>query len=189
MKQEATIEQPIINKQHQEKEAENAPTGSTVEQETTVSQEAVETSEQLTIANEKYIRLYSEFENYKKRTVKEKKITLETANSKILKELLPVVDDFERGIELFQQEDTDTDKAIQDGVKLIHEKLMHVLNQASVQSMKVDKGASFNEEFHDAIVQMPVDKEAMKGKIVDVVEKGYLLNGHVLRFAKVVIGS
>ena len=145
---------------------------------------------QLTVANEKYIRLYSEFENYKKRAIKEKKATIDTANSSLLKNLLPVIDDFERGMTLCVQEhNTDTQQAIQDGMKLIYEKFTNLLKQAGVSSMQIDKGADFDEAFHNAVAKTAVEEASMKRKVVDVIEKGYLLNTHVLRFAKVVIGS
>ena len=146
------------------------------------------TQQDLAEANEKYIRLYSEFENFRKRVAKEKLALIETASAGILKKLLPILDDFERALEAFKTTDT-APQATQEGVRLIYEKLMHLLEQAGVKSMPLDKGAVFDTEFHEAVTQMPVEDSAMQGKVLDVLEKGYLLQEKVLRFAKVVTGA
>ena len=147
-----------------------------------------QTEEELAAANEKYLRLYSEFENFRRRSAKEKLTLVETASEGILTKLLPVVDDFERGLTAMSSVDADP-KATQEGIQLIYGKLQHVLQQAGVKPMEIAKGASFDTEFHEAITQMPVEEAAMKGKVIDVTEKGYMLKEKVLRFAKVVTGA
>ena len=144
--------------------------------------------EDLVAANDKYLRLYSEFDNFRRRAAKEKLSLIETAGEGLLKKLLPIVDDFERALEAFKAADT-APHATQEGVRLIYEKLIHVLQQAGVQSMPLDKGAVFDTEFHEAVTQMPAQDKAMQGKVLDVLEKGYLLKEKVLRFAKVVTGA
>jgi molecular chaperone GrpE len=134
---------------------------------------------------DKFLRLYSEFENFRRRTSKEKLELIQTANEQLIRSLLPVADDFERAEKSFQ------DKADKDreGFLLIHNKFKKTLDQYGVKPMIIEPGAAFNADVHEAITQVPTPSEDLKGKIVDVVEKGYLLNDKVIRFAKVVIGS
>lgn len=144
--------------------------------------------EDLAAANDKYLRLYSEFENFRRRAAKEKLSLIETASEGILKKLLPIVDDFERALGAFQSTDT-APQAMQEGVRLIYEKLIHLLQQAGVQLMPLDKGTAFDTELHEAVTQISVKDKAMQGKVLEVLEKGYLLKEKVLRFAKVVTGA
>lgn len=136
-------------------------------------------------AKDKYIRLYSEFENFRRRTAKEKIEMSLLANEQVIKALLPVIDDFERAEKAIQN------KQNQDieGYILINNKFKKVLEQFGVKPMDLGPGSDFNADVHEAITQIPAPDEKLKGKIVDVVEKGYLLNDKVVRFAKVVIGS
>jgi molecular chaperone GrpE len=135
-------------------------------------------------SKDKYIRLYSEFENFRRRTAKEKIEMAQTASESVITSLLPVLDDFERAEKAIQ------DKSNKDleGYTLIFNKFKKVLDQFGVKAMDIATGSDFNADLHEAITQIPAD-EKLKGKIVDVVEKGYLLNDKVVRFAKVVIGS
>lgn len=144
--------------------------------------------EDLAAANDKYLRLYSEFENFRRRAAKEKLSLIETASEGMLKKLLPIVDDFERALGAFQATDT-APQAMQEGIRLIYEKLIHLLQQAGVQPMPLDKGTAFDAELHEAVTQMPAQDKAMQGKVLEVLEKGYLLKEKVLRFAKVVTGA
>jgi molecular chaperone GrpE len=139
----------------------------------------------LEAAKDKYIRLYSEFENFRRRTAKEKIEMSLSANEQVIKSLLPVVDDFERAEKALQN------KQSQDieGYILINNKFKKVLDQFGVKVMEIGPGSDFNADLQEAITQIPAPTETLKGKIVDVVEKGYLLNDKVIRFAKVVIGS
>ncbi len=139
--------------------------------------------------NDKYLRLYADFENFRRRVAKEKLTWIETANEDLLKQLLDVVDDFERAMAAMQQPNISQDAApMQQGIQLIHDKLMHVLHQAGVKVMEVNQGSDFNTELHEAVTQTPVEA-SLKGKVVEVLEKGYYLKDKVLRFAKVVIGA
>ncbi|MGI2261970.1 nucleotide exchange factor GrpE [Candidatus Cardinium hertigii] len=136
--------------------------------------------------NDKYLRLYAEFDNFKKRAAKERIALTDKANEQTLKELLPIIDDFERCIMALQGRQA----VVQDleGIKLIYDKLCGLLKKYGVQEIAIEQGSVFNADLHEAIMQQPVDNLEMQGKIVTVVEKGYLINEYVLRFAKVIIG-
>lgn len=136
--------------------------------------------------NDKYLRLYSEFENFRKRTQREKADLIQFAGTDILKTLLPVVDDFDRA--LINNERTEDPQVLREGFQLIHSKLHRLLNQVGLEEMKV-KGEAFDTEFHEAITNIPAPEESLKGKVVDLAEKGYIYKGKVLRFAKVVVGE
>lgn len=140
--------------------------------------------EELEGAKDKYIRLYSEFENFRKRTAREKLELIQSANEQLIKTLLPVADDFERAENSFPNK-TDKDLA---GFFLIHSKFKKALELYGVKPMDA-QGVDFNPDLHEAITQVPAPKPELKGKIVDVVEKGYLLNDKVIRYAKVVVGN
>ncbi|MBT1698900.1 nucleotide exchange factor GrpE [Fulvivirgaceae bacterium PWU4] len=147
--------------------------------------EAGKLKEEVASAKDKYIRLYSEFENFRRRTAKEKLEMVQSANEQLIKALLPVADDFERAEKSFREKN-DKDA---EGFFLIQNKFRKVLELYGVKPMDVQSGSSFNTDMHEAITQIPAPDESLKGKIVDVVEKGYLLNDKVVRFAKVVVGS
>lgn len=135
--------------------------------------------------NDKYLRLYSEFDNYRKRTSKER-IELQLSASKdLILELLPVVDDFERAIESFKEHDLSAEA--QKGVELIYNKLMGILKKKGVEPIDV-VNKDFDTDIMEAVTNVPAGDE-MKGKVVDVIQKGYMLNGNVLRYPKVVVGN
>jgi molecular chaperone GrpE len=136
--------------------------------------------------NDKYTRLYSEFDNFRKRTAKEKREIMEAGGEDVFKSMLPVIDDFERAIKS-NAEASDL-KAVNDGVQLIYNKFKSTLNQKGLAEMK-SIGETFNPDIHEAITNVPAPSEDMKGKVVDELEKGYTLNGKIIRFAKVVIGN
>lgn len=138
-------------------------------------------------SKDKHLRLYSEFENFRRRTAKEKLDLVNTANEGLIQTLLPVLDDFERADKSF--DDKMDVKAMKEGIDLIFNKLKNVLEQKGVKKMEVDKGSDFDAEYHEAITQIPAPEEDLKGKVVDVIENGYLLSDKVIRFAKVVTGS
>ena len=135
-----------------------------------------EMGEKLAEMNDKYLRLYSEYENYRKRTNLEKADLLINGSREMMKAILPVIDDFERALAATEDE----------GVKLIYNKMMKILEQKGLKAMEV-KGEKFDENLHEAITRIPAAEEAQKGLVVDVVEKGYYLNDKVLRYAKVVV--
>ena len=136
--------------------------------------------------NDRFLRLYSEFDNYKKRANKEKLDILSTASEKVIVNLLPVIDDFERAIAA--NEKVEDIKAIKDGFVLIYNKLIQLLKRFDVEEIQA-KGEEFNTDFHEAVTHFPTEKEEDKGKVIDVTEKGYKLKEKVIRYAKVVVGQ
>ncbi|SDH98216.1 molecular chaperone GrpE [Flavobacterium omnivorum] len=152
--------------------------------------EELSVEEQLTqdLAKEKdkYLRLFAEFENYKRRTTKERIELFKTANQEVLLAMLPVLDDFDRAItEISKSED----ELLLKGVELIHEKLKNTLVAKGLEQVEVNAGDTFDADFAEAITQIPAASDKMKGKIVDVLEKGYKLGDKIIRFPKVVIGQ
>lgn len=142
--------------------------------------------EQLAQEKDKFLRLFAEFENYKKRTLKERIDLFKTANQEVLQALLPVLDDFDRAM---QQISKSEDEALIKGVELIHEKLKSILVGKGLEHVDLKAGDEFNADFAEAITQIPAPSEDLKGKIVDVIEKGYKLGDKIIRFPKVVIGQ
>lgn len=162
--------------------------------ETTVDQQeqAVELSveeqlaQDLAAEKDKFMRLFAEFENYKKRTTKERIDLYKTANQEVLQAILPVLDDFDRAmIEISKSED----ELLLKGVELIHEKLKSTLISKGLEQIEVRAGDTFNADFAEAITQIPAPSNDLKGKIVDVLEKGYKLGDKIIRYPKVVIGN
>ncbi len=145
------------------------------------------TDSQYAELNDKYLRLYSDFDNFRKRTLKEKIEHSKFASADIIIKLLPVLDDFDRAIKAFDVA-TEAGQALKDGMILIYNKFISTLNQQGLEPMR-SLGESFDTDFHEAITNIPAPKPEQKGKVVDEVEKGYLLNGKVIRYAKVVVGT
>ncbi len=143
-------------------------------------------SEKLTEANDKFLRLYSEFDNFRKRTAREKIELSKTAGEDIFKTILPVLDDFERAIKA--AENASEVEAVKEGMNLIFQKFKNSLQQKGLSEME-SKGLVFDADLHEAITNIPASEESLKGKVIDELEKGYLLNGKVIRFAKVVVGA
>jgi molecular chaperone GrpE len=142
--------------------------------------------EEVAKEKDKFLRLFAEFENYKKRTAKERIELFRTANQEVLQAMLPVLDDFDRAmIQIAKSED----EVLLKGVELIHEKLKATLVSKGLESVEVMIGDDFNADFAEAITQIPAPTEDLKGKIVDVLEKGYKLGDKIIRFPKVVIGN
>ncbi len=146
-----------------------------------------EAKEKVNELNDKFLRLYSEFDNYRKRTQKEKADLYKTAGEDVIKALLPVLDDFERALKAMD-ENNDPDH-VKEGVKLIYNKLLNTLKQKGLEPLEDATGKEFNIEEHEAITRIPAPSDDMKGKIIDQVERGYKLNGKVIRYAKVVVGQ
>ncbi|WP_031427768.1 nucleotide exchange factor GrpE [Flavimarina sp. Hel_I_48] len=135
---------------------------------------------------DKFLRLFAEFENYKRRTAKERSELFKTAGQEVMQAMLPVLDDFDRAsIEIAKAKD----KNLLKGVELIRNKLSETLKAKGLSLMEVNEGDVFDAEKHEAITQIPAPKDALKGKIVDVVEKGYMLGERIIRFPKVVVGN
>ena len=135
---------------------------------------------------DKNLRMMAEFDNYRKRTLKERMDLLKTASEKVLADMLPLVDDFERGLKAM--ETSDDVQAVKDGVALIYSKFISFLQQNGVKPIPTENVA-FDTEFHEAITTFPAPSEDMKGKIIDCASKGYTLNEKVIRFSKVIVGE
>jgi molecular chaperone GrpE len=142
--------------------------------------------EELSIEKEKFLRLFAEFENYKKRTLKERIDLIKTANQEVLLAMLPVLDDFDRAMEQISKSE---DENLKLGVNLIQEKFKNTLISKGLEQVILQAGDDFNADFAEAITQIPAPSEELKGKIVDVVEKGYKLGDKIIRFPKVVLGN
>ena len=135
---------------------------------------------------DKFLRLFAEFENYKRRTSKERIELFSTASQDVIQALLPVLDDFDRAmVELSKHEESELSK----GVELIKNKLNNTLQQKGLSLVEVNKGDDFNADNHEAVTQIPAPTDDLKGKIIDVIEQGYKLGEKVIRFPKVVIGQ
>ena len=135
---------------------------------------------------EKYIRLYSEYENYRKRTAKEKIDLITNASENVIKELLPILDDFERAID--NNKNVEDASILKEGFDLIYSKMHKGLVNQGLKPMEAN-GKDFDSEIHEAITKIPAPNEKLKGKVVDVIEKGYQINEKVIRYAKVVVGE
>ena len=141
---------------------------------------------ELSSEKDKFLRLFAEFENYKRRTSKERAELFLTASQDVIKSLLPVLDDFDRALhEMSKQKETELSK----GVELIKNKFSSTLQQKGLRVVEVKKGDTFDADDHEAVTQIPAPTEDLKGKIIDVIEKGYKLSDKVIRFPKVVIGQ
>lgn len=141
---------------------------------------------QLEEEKNKYLRLYAEFENFRRRNAKERIELIGSASSELMTELLPLLDDFERAIDSNQK--SEDLEAVKQGFELLHQKMTRVLSAKGLKAIE-SKGETFDAEVHEAIAQVPVDDKKQKGQIIDVVEKGYSLNDKVIRHPKVVVGS
>lgn len=152
----------------------------------TANQEVIAAlNNELAAQKDKYLRLYSEFDNFRKRTSREKIEMIQSANEGLIKNLLPILDDIERAEKVLQgKEDQEST-----GVILIFNKFRKILDQTGIKPMETLSGTAFNPDLHEAITQIPAPEESLKGKIIDTVEKGFTLNEKVVRFAKVVVGS
>ncbi|BAO54019.1 nucleotide exchange factor GrpE [Nonlabens marinus] len=159
-----------------------------VQEEETQDERTVEEilAEDVQKEKDRFLRLFAEFENYKRRTAKERIELFKTAGEGVLKDMIPVLDDFDRAmVEIGKSEDKD----LADGVILIHNKLRNTLMSKGLTLMELNAGEPFNADEHEAVTQIPAPSDDMKGKIIDVIEKGYKLGDKIVRFPKVVIGQ
>lgn len=166
------VENEIINKQLSDIDA--------------LTQQLKDTEEKLEKEKKEYLFLMAEFDNFRKRTLKEKSEIIKNAGEKVFKGILPIVDDMERGLKA--AEESDDAKSMKEGLQLIYNKLRKYMEQNGVKEISPDD-KEFDTERHEAISAVPVPEEAQKGKILDTVEKGYTINDKVLRHAKVVVGQ
>lgn len=142
--------------------------------------------QEIALANDKYLRLYAEFDNFRRRTIKERSELLQTAGMDVIVSMLPVLDDFDRAL---RHMDNAADvNAVKEGVVLIQSKLKNILGQKGLKEMQAI-GTAFDPELHEAITNIPAPTDEQKGKVIDEVEKGYYLNDKVARHAKVVVGN
>lgn len=148
--------------------------------------EADKLKEDVQKEKDKFLRLFAEFENYKRRTSKERLELFKTANQEVMSAMLPVLDDFDRALNEIQKTE---DKNLLKGVELIHNKLRETLKSKGLEPVNVEKGDNFDADLHEAITQIPAPSEELKGKIVDVVERGYKLGERIIRYPKVVTGK
>ncbi|GAB5565894.1 MAG: nucleotide exchange factor GrpE [Winogradskyella sp.] len=159
------------------------------EVETQVEEKSAEEQlqDQIVAEKDKFMRLFAEFENYKKRTSKERIELFKTAGEEVMVAMLPVLDDFERALTHIE-EDKEAEE-LRKGVLLIYNKLINTLEQKGLSKIEVNQGDAFNADDHEAVTQIPAPNEDLKGKIIDVIERGYKLGDKVIRFPKVVIGQ
>jgi molecular chaperone GrpE len=185
-------EEPIIDNNQAEQDVENTTGEEGNQTETASAEPVVEISaeeklkQENTVLNDKYLRLFAEFDNYKRRTQKERIELLQTAGKDVVVSLLPVLDDFERAIKA--TENATEVSAIRDGIMLVQTKLKSILSQKGLKEME-SINTPFDTDIHEAITKIPAPAEELKGKVVDELEKGYTLNDKVIRFAKVVVGA
>ena len=142
--------------------------------------------QELALANDKYVRLYAEFDNFRRRTIKEREEARKMEGKDLIVSLLPVLDDFERALR--SMENTTDVVSVKEGVELIQNKLKNTMMQKGLKAME-SIGTPFDPELHEAITNIPAPTEEWKGKVIDEMEKGYFLNDKVVRFAKVIVGA
>ncbi len=151
-----------------------------------VTDALAELQEEFQREKDRYLRLFAEFENFKKRTARERVNMYKTAGADVIGSLLPVLDDFERALKEIEKSEDDS---LHKGVELIHNKLRETLKSKGLHLMDVKPGDAFDADSHEAITQIPAPEDKLKGKIIDVVEKGYTLGDKIIRYPKVVIGQ
>lgn len=173
---EETIEEAIDEVEAQEKETENDEELSETEQ---LKQEVEK-------EKDKFLRLFAEFENYKRRTSKERVELFKTASQEVMLAMLPVLDDFDRALKEIEKSE---DKNLLQGVELISNKFRETLKNKGLEPMNVKQGDAFDADIHEAVTQIPAPDKKLKGKIVDVVERGYTLGEKIIRYPKVVTGK
>ena len=182
-KNKSTMNTENTEKEPMENEIENVV--NEVESTTELSVEEL-LQEDLSKEKDKFLRLFAEFENFKKRTAKERIDLYKTANQDVLQSMLPVLDDFDRAMVQISKSE---DELLLKGVELIHEKLKSALFSKGLEQVEVRVGDDFNADYAEAITVIPASSDDLKGKIVDVIEKGYKLGDKIIRFPKVVLGQ
>jgi molecular chaperone GrpE len=184
--QENNVSEDNQEKEPMQKETDIKAENSKNTDETTASNTSEDTEGKIKELNDKYLRLYSEFDNYRKRTLKEKSDIIKTASEEVFKAILPIIDDFERAIKA--NEGVQNEQALKEGFQLIFNKLKNTTQQKGLTAFE-SIGQPFNPDLMEAITNIPASDESQKGKVVDEVEKGYKLGDKVIRFAKVVIAQ
>lgn len=182
-KEETAKKEEVVNENNVNEKQENAQTTQpdNEEKDTDELTEALEKNKEL---NDKYLRLYAEYDNYRRRTTQEKIDSMKMSSAPLMKDLLPVLDDYERAIDSINKME---DKSQFDGIVLIYNKFLKTLKDKGLEEIEA-KGKEFNTDEHEALTTVPGD-ESMKNIVVDVITKGYKLNGTVIRYARVVVGA
>ncbi|MBK9256094.1 MAG: nucleotide exchange factor GrpE [Saprospiraceae bacterium] len=175
-----------MSNQVEDKEGKKNKKSKNTEQDENLVQEIETLKSELEESKDKYLRLFAEFDNFKKRNIKERFDILKTAAQDTLQSLLPVLDDFDRAKK--SAESGQSGEVFSEGVQLVYQKLYHILEQKGLKAME-STHTDFDPEFHEAITDIPAPSEDMVGKIIDTVEKGYILNDKIIRHAKVVVGK
>lgn len=170
----------------QEKEATAQKTPEQGAEEEKANDELAETKEKLAALQDKYLRQIAEFDNYRKRILKEKSELILNGGEKVISSLLPILDDFERALENMKKGGNE-ETSIK-GIELIYQKLLNTLQSHGLNKIKTEK-ADFDTDYHEAIAMVPVEDEQLKGKVVDCVQAGYTLNNKVIRHSKVTVGQ
>ena len=185
IKDKTVNEEPLKDqdKTHETVEGNDENEVSTQETDTPV----IDFNDQLAQERDKYLRLYTEFENFRRRTTKDRLDWMQTASKELVVSLLPVLDDMERALKAMENL-SETEKKAVEGFDLIHKKMAGIFQKTGLKAME-SIGEVFNADIHEAITQFPAPTPDMKGKVIDEVEKGYYLNDKVIRFARVVVGS
>jgi molecular chaperone GrpE len=189
-----TVDNEAVNQLNEEKvqeskensTSENSTENQSAGQHVDIDQLKAEYEAKINELNDKYLRIYSEFDNYKKRVSKERSDLIREAGKEIVTVLLPVLDDFERAIK--QNESTEDIALVKEGFTLIQHKMNDMLSKKGLKKMEA-YGVEFNPDLHEALTKIPAPNEEMKDKVVDVIEHGYYLNDKLIRFAKVVVGN
>jgi molecular chaperone GrpE len=175
---EAATETPV--------EEQNEPKAEEKQAELTPEEEIIELKQQIGDLKDKYLRVFAEFENFRKRSVREKLDLMKTAAQDTMSVLLPVLDDFDRAKK--SADSPDSEEKFSEGVELLYHKIYSVLKSKGLEEMK-STGEVFDSELHEAVTEIPAPTEEMKGKIIDTIEKGYKLKDKIIRHAKVVVGK
>ena len=170
----------------QEEEIKDSENNSQVNENQEIDEVKPTSEELIQQEKDKYLRLFAEFENYKKRTSKERIELFKTASQELMTSLLPIMDDFDRGLTEIKKV---KDKELLKGMQLINDKFKNTLTQKGLNEIEVNKGDVFDAEIHEAITQIPAPSDKLKGKVIDAVEKGYKLGDKIIRYPKVVIGQ
>ena len=188
MASEDKIQENTVDETAQEQLVHEAEVTENTEQEEVIEEksELELTKEELEKEKDKFLRLFAEFENYKRRTSKERMELFKTAGQEVIQAMLPVVDDFERALKEYSGDQEDVHVK---GMTLIHNKLSDILKSKGLEEVVVKAGDTFDADQHEAITQIPAPSKKLKGKIVDVIEKGYKLGDKTIRFPKVVTGK
>ena len=183
---EHNISEEAIEEQENSAQEQEAKTAEEPIKELSPEEEMLQLKKEKDELKDKYLRLYAEFDNFKKRTIKEKLDFMKTAAQDTMAALLPVLDDFDRAKKI--ADDDNTEETFSEGVNLVYQKLQGILSQRGLKAMETE-GQDFDPELHEALSEIPAPSEEMKGKIIDTIEKGYLLKDKIIRHAKVVVAK